>query len=425
MTKYKANRSFVAQTSRMSFSPLEYDLVAGFTSTLFDNYMDYKALIKAVQDMMADPDKYEAANGVPNAVVPTDFNALIAVRAALRTEMNKIVQAVDILTKDPHMLKRSRTQMGESTNDLVKSIISNATGGISKDEQDAFWDWQPQEDPVSEQSPPLWTETQGVVQAARDSENKSLTKGAEAKSTAAKSAAVATSAPVQTSQFKTSLPAKSMHHQQWVYVATGAKKYDPLPQGFQAPINHEKAVLMDAWVESSGRVLDLTKPPPEGSEQGQGDENAAFVETIANAVEGGEGSWELGWVQDAEAPDEAAKKDNAGSVDAPASNSKQNTSVEASSASNASAKPENTPASSHSDISEPITSTDTSAGTGVNTTSGNRVLTRTTARPVPKAKAVTINFDMMVRSCLGFLSPMTDFPERSRPKSGETCFLVP
>ncbi|KAI8931676.1 hypothetical protein NX059_011323 [Plenodomus lindquistii] len=139
LTKYKANRSFVEETQKLSFSPLEYDLVAAFTSNLFDNYMDYKSLVKLVQDIMAKPDKYVRKNVASS--IPIDVGTLVAVRSALRTEMNKIVQAVDILTKDPQILKRSRPLGLTSPSKEVEEIIANSLKGIGPDEIQAFWDW--------------------------------------------------------------------------------------------------------------------------------------------------------------------------------------------------------------------------------------------------------------------------------------------
>jgi hypothetical protein len=154
LTKYKANRSFVAQTRTLSFSPLEYDLVAGFTSTLFDNYMEYKQLVKNVQDMMANPSAYKTRPPSTLNYIPLDVDTLVAARAAFRVEMNKIVHAVDILSKDPHVLKDSGKLIAEPTNSKILDIIKNATKkspALSETETKVFWDYKPQGDPAAKE----------------------------------------------------------------------------------------------------------------------------------------------------------------------------------------------------------------------------------------------------------------------------------
>jgi len=93
LTKYKANRSFVVWSQATQFTPLEYDSVASYTAELFDNYMEYKMLLKDLQNIINDRDSYEFQQGKDNAIdlsIPT----LVGVRSALRDEMEKIVYAV-------------------------------------------------------------------------------------------------------------------------------------------------------------------------------------------------------------------------------------------------------------------------------------------------------------------------------------------
>lgn len=58
LTKYKANRSFQSTYNRKNFISLEYDAVASYTMDLFENFMEYKQLIKLVQDIITNPDNY-------------------------------------------------------------------------------------------------------------------------------------------------------------------------------------------------------------------------------------------------------------------------------------------------------------------------------------------------------------------------------
>ncbi|MCJ1379492.1 hypothetical protein MMC17_002593 [Xylographa soralifera] len=123
LTKYKANKSFVEQWQEGNkLTPLEYDNVASYTAELFDSYMEYKQLLKQVQYMMANPDNYKVQQNVHNAI-PPEINTLVAVRSALRNEMNKIVRVVDILAKNPEILKISQDNDSGPTNSLVRSIV--------------------------------------------------------------------------------------------------------------------------------------------------------------------------------------------------------------------------------------------------------------------------------------------------------------
>ncbi|KAF1994444.1 hypothetical protein P154DRAFT_476000 [Amniculicola lignicola CBS 123094] len=125
LTKYKANRSFVEYSQASEFTPLEYENISSYTEELFENFMEYKQLLKKVQDILRNPDRYMVKPGGHNPI-PLDVPTMIAVRAALRNEMNKIVEAVDVLTKDPGILKRERENEAVPTNEAVRSILLEA-----------------------------------------------------------------------------------------------------------------------------------------------------------------------------------------------------------------------------------------------------------------------------------------------------------
>ncbi|KAF2811813.1 uncharacterized protein BDZ99DRAFT_569774 [Mytilinidion resinicola] len=128
LTKYKQSRSFVEWSEKASFTPLEYDNIGSFTAELFDNFMQYKLLLKKVQTIMDNRDQYTVQTEKHNAI-STEVPTLIAVRSALRTEMNKIVQAVDVLARDPGILKRQAQDSAVPLHPLVKSILLEAQYG--------------------------------------------------------------------------------------------------------------------------------------------------------------------------------------------------------------------------------------------------------------------------------------------------------
>ncbi|KAI6826177.1 hypothetical protein KC332_g8113 [Hortaea werneckii] len=129
LTKYKANRSFVETFTKLKFSPLEYDLVAGYTAELFDNYMEYKQLLKQVEDITAGPQGFYAQTWKSNAI-PLVVTTLTAVKSAFRIEMSKIVKAVDVLSRDPHALKRNTSMDSEPADELVRRIVRQAIGNM-------------------------------------------------------------------------------------------------------------------------------------------------------------------------------------------------------------------------------------------------------------------------------------------------------
>lgn len=60
MTKYKANRSFAEWSSGMKFDSLEYDSVNSYTAELFEDFMEYKQLLKLVQNIIDNRGAYSS-----------------------------------------------------------------------------------------------------------------------------------------------------------------------------------------------------------------------------------------------------------------------------------------------------------------------------------------------------------------------------
>lgn len=57
LTKYKANRRF-NELNKNRLTTLEYDSVTSYTAELFNNFMEYKQLVKKVQNIIAHPLSY-------------------------------------------------------------------------------------------------------------------------------------------------------------------------------------------------------------------------------------------------------------------------------------------------------------------------------------------------------------------------------
>jgi hypothetical protein len=62
LTKYTANRSFVAWSRKEKFTSLMYDNVLSYTDELFENFMEYKQLVKLTDQILASPGSYQGKN---------------------------------------------------------------------------------------------------------------------------------------------------------------------------------------------------------------------------------------------------------------------------------------------------------------------------------------------------------------------------
>ncbi|KAF4446748.1 hypothetical protein F53441_9682 [Fusarium austroafricanum] len=124
LSKYKEKRSFNEWAMLHSFPTLEYDL-SSLTAELFDNFMENKRLGQKVQDMISHRDHYSQIDK-PKAI-PVQLNTLLAVRTALKNEMNKIVAIVDLLCKEPSLLHEVNVFDNTSHDELVRTIVDGAT----------------------------------------------------------------------------------------------------------------------------------------------------------------------------------------------------------------------------------------------------------------------------------------------------------
>ncbi|KAM0496487.1 hypothetical protein ACHAP8_007386 [Fusarium lateritium] len=103
---------------------LDYGPVMRYTATLFDDFMKYKGLVRYVQDVLSNGDQY-IPTAKPNSI-PLDTATLLAVRTALRNEMDKIVSVVNTLVKTPEILSQVDSFAKTTKNELVRNIIDEA-----------------------------------------------------------------------------------------------------------------------------------------------------------------------------------------------------------------------------------------------------------------------------------------------------------
>ncbi|KAM7211204.1 hypothetical protein V8F06_013414, partial [Rhypophila decipiens] len=134
LTPYKANRSFISWNMQSPVKILQYDLIANYTAELFDRFMDYKLLLKRAQHILSNRKLYRQRIGIANAI-GTEVATLLCLRAALRNEQTKIVEAIEVLAKDPNVLKRQAAWTNGHQSDVVRRIVEKALG--------EFKDWHP------------------------------------------------------------------------------------------------------------------------------------------------------------------------------------------------------------------------------------------------------------------------------------------
>ncbi|KAF4993227.1 hypothetical protein FGRMN_6591 [Fusarium graminum] len=124
LTKYTANHSFQQWASFQSLRPLDYGLARTYTSDLFNNFIEYKHLLKKVQHIMLHGEQYTQVSK-PSSI-PVDNSTLIAVRTALRNEMDKIATVVNLLSKHPELLSQIDVFKFTTDNVVVSEIIDQA-----------------------------------------------------------------------------------------------------------------------------------------------------------------------------------------------------------------------------------------------------------------------------------------------------------
>ncbi|KAF5700487.1 hypothetical protein FMUND_14313 [Fusarium mundagurra] len=109
MSSYTSQASFEDSIGLRRYAILDYALVQDLSCKLLDDYMSFKCLLKGLQAAM---------NGLTSQGVhmddhvPEDFSLqrLILARNEIRDEMAKIMEAMDIISRDPWILLRQRAK---------------------------------------------------------------------------------------------------------------------------------------------------------------------------------------------------------------------------------------------------------------------------------------------------------------------------
>lgn len=105
LTKYTTLRSFLEQMP--GIVPLDYDNTVLYSGDLLDAYMEYKHMVRQLNQMLADPSAYvestfvsreEAAELKPIRLLPSELDDA---KTYCRTQMLRIVKEVDNIAKNP------------------------------------------------------------------------------------------------------------------------------------------------------------------------------------------------------------------------------------------------------------------------------------------------------------------------------------
>lgn len=303
-----------------SFSPLEYDLVADYTSSLFDNYMEYKQLVKAVQVIMTNPGNYNRTNDV-DAILPEDTETLVDARNVFRGEMNKIVQAVDLLSKDPRILKSSKKLAAVPANSKIRALVDKYSKKATAAAQSSSLNKDPSDQTIakvdaSEHSKALEQDDSSTVisQATRivapivGEEQQNAILPMASSSVAVVSDVQADSPQAQGSEVSEiqNLP---VWHDQWVWLdydqknseGKGAESDGIRPAGYYL-----------AWVGTDPKLLDTSRLPDELTEDG-GEKKMVYVPIFENPIPANAAN--RGELTKARVPDVSTDKDTHATAD--------------------------------------------------------------------------------------------------------------
>ncbi|EXJ62408.1 hypothetical protein A1O7_02843 [Cladophialophora yegresii CBS 114405] len=83
-----------------SSSLLDYDMASTYTNDLLDQFLEYKTLLKQLNDIVRSMPDYQVAAS-PQAI-PVEIQALLQTKKQIKKQMALITQEVDYVTFDPH-----------------------------------------------------------------------------------------------------------------------------------------------------------------------------------------------------------------------------------------------------------------------------------------------------------------------------------
>ncbi|KIW70780.1 hypothetical protein PV04_03021 [Phialophora macrospora] len=112
-----------------SSSLLDYDMASTYTNDLLDQFLEYKTLLKQLNDIARSMPDYQVAAS-PNAV-PVEIGAVLQTKKQIKKQMALITQEVDYVTFDPH--RAIDASLGLAEEDRNPRATSGAPSSKSSD----------------------------------------------------------------------------------------------------------------------------------------------------------------------------------------------------------------------------------------------------------------------------------------------------
>lgn len=134
------NPSLVGSLGSNEYATIKYDQVENLSSELLDRLMCFKDLLRYLQSVITNLSDYEPRNDVRNPI-NVSFKELLSVQNRMRQETTKILDAIEVLRRDPWSHKRQvsmkQWEGPQPANDLAEVATPAAAGQnpvISTDE---------------------------------------------------------------------------------------------------------------------------------------------------------------------------------------------------------------------------------------------------------------------------------------------------
>lgn len=123
--------SIVSSLGSSEYATLKYDQVEAFSADLLDRFMCFKALLRDLKAIIAGLDDFEPSKG-DKSPIEVSLEVLLGVRRKIRQEMMKIIEAIEILSRDPwshkRQMSRKQWQGPQPASDLAVVVMPAAAG---------------------------------------------------------------------------------------------------------------------------------------------------------------------------------------------------------------------------------------------------------------------------------------------------------
>jgi len=132
VTRYEHLNSFVAKPPGWwHLNSIQYDLATVYTNDLLDSFLEYKSILKQLNDIISNSSNYEKAND-PEAFSP-DWRALIPVKSEVKKQMALIVKAVLAVTANPDLALEQSIGAPLLKNTVAAGTANNQPGSNLSD----------------------------------------------------------------------------------------------------------------------------------------------------------------------------------------------------------------------------------------------------------------------------------------------------